>query len=256
MVLLGSVGSFPFLGSPARPKKGLPQYNDDDVFVLSGAEDLVVCDQQPPSGYAPTGYTITRFRPRTEGLFARIERWVRDSDGDTHWRATTRDNVTSLYGKSATARVADPENSRRVYQWLLEESFDSKGNHILYEYVSERQIGRVTPSLSKTAITLRPTSGASFTATRPTTACLKTGAWVRSETAPTTVTTVIQIVTDPPLPFRGTFRLRGPARRPSDTLGPPSAETTIPDTWPVSEDRFSTSARDSKSAPCGAAGVC
>ena len=119
-----------------KTEKGLPRYTNDDVFVLSGAEDLVVCDQQPPVDYAPSGYIVTRYRPRTEGLFARIERWARD-DGDIHWRATTRDNVTSLYGKSAAARVADPVNPRRVFQWLLEESFDAKGNHILYEYVQE-----------------------------------------------------------------------------------------------------------------------
>lgn len=121
-----------------KTEKGLPRYTDDDIFVLSGAEDLVVSDQQPPSEYAPSGYTITRFRSRTEGLFARIERWVRNSDSDVHWRATTRDNVTSIYGKSTSARIADPASPSHAYQWLLEESFDSKGNHILYEYVSER----------------------------------------------------------------------------------------------------------------------
>jgi RHS repeat-associated protein len=120
-----------------KTEKGLPRYTDEDVFVLSGAEDLVVCVEQLPPEYTPPGYTVTRFRPRTEGLFARIEKWVRHSDGDTHWCATTKDNVTSLYGKSESARVADPEKRQHVYQWLLEESFDSKGNHILYEYVKE-----------------------------------------------------------------------------------------------------------------------
>src|SRR5262245_62826565 len=69
-----------------KTEKGLPRYDDSDVFVLSGAEDLVPClkkvvdpingqetwvpeepIQQPP-------YTVYRYRPRTEGLFARIER--------------------------------------------------------------------------------------------------------------------------------------------------------------------------------------
>src|SRR5262249_26129421 len=46
--------------------KGVPRYNDAiDVFVLSGAEDLAPV----PGGSSGA----TRSRPRTEGLFARIE---------------------------------------------------------------------------------------------------------------------------------------------------------------------------------------
>ena len=33
------------------------------------------------------GYVVHRYRPRIEGLFARIERWTRISDGDAHWRS-------------------------------------------------------------------------------------------------------------------------------------------------------------------------
>jgi hypothetical protein len=33
-----------------------------------------------------------------EGLFARIERWTRMSDGDTYWRSISKDNITTLYG--------------------------------------------------------------------------------------------------------------------------------------------------------------
>jgi hypothetical protein len=31
-------------------------------------------------------YTLEKYRPRTEGLFARIEKWTQDNDGDIHWR--------------------------------------------------------------------------------------------------------------------------------------------------------------------------
>jgi Salmonella virulence plasmid 65kDa B protein len=44
------------------------------------------------------GYRVQRYRPRVEGLFARIERWRHRTTGDTHWRAITRDNVLSIYG--------------------------------------------------------------------------------------------------------------------------------------------------------------
>jgi RHS repeat-associated protein len=117
-----------------KTEKGLPRYNASDVFILSGAEDLVPAGQ--PS--FRNGYTVTSFRPRTEGLFSRIECWE-DANGDIHWRATTNDNVTSIYGKTAAARLADPANPRRIYEWLLQETFDTHGNHILYEYSREDQ---------------------------------------------------------------------------------------------------------------------
>ena len=127
-----------------KTEKGLPLYTDDDVFVMSGAEDLVPFlrrSGQNPDAWEPhvttlEPYTITRYRPRTEGLFARIEKWTA-KDGDVHWRATTKSNVTSIYGRSSTARIAHPEHSDKVFEWLLEESFDARGNHILYEYIQE-----------------------------------------------------------------------------------------------------------------------
>jgi hypothetical protein len=116
---------------------------------MSGAEDLVpwlkkVVD--PNSGREtwmpedPTirqNHTVYRYRPRTEGLFARIERWVNNTTHEVHWRATTRDNITSIYGRTSVSRIADPENGQRVYEWLLEETFDAVGNHILYEYARD-----------------------------------------------------------------------------------------------------------------------
>src|SRR3989475_8573709 len=66
-----------------KTDKGLPQYRDaeeSDVYVLSGAEDLVPVLQPDGTRFkddttAP-GYVIHRYRPRVEGLFARIERWT------------------------------------------------------------------------------------------------------------------------------------------------------------------------------------
>ena len=127
-----------------KTEKGLPTYTEDDVFVMSGAEDLVphlkrvsdAPEQWARVERAQGEFTIRRYRPRTEGQFARIERWMR-SDGDIHWRATTKENITSIYGRTPTARIADPERPGDVFEWLLEETFDAKGNHILYEHVQE-----------------------------------------------------------------------------------------------------------------------
>lgn len=132
-----------------KTDKGLPQYVDaeeSDVFLLSGAEDLVPVlaangEREADTTTSP-GFTIHRYLPRTEGLFARIERWTELATGDVHWRSITRDNVTNLYGRDNHARCFDPAEGetahpQRIFEWLLCESYDDKGNAIVYEYAAE-----------------------------------------------------------------------------------------------------------------------
>jgi len=128
--------------------KGVPLYRDateQDVFILTGTDDLVpvlaadgtrwVAEDLDPD------YTVHRYRPRVEGLFARIERWTRKSDGDTYWRSLSRDNVLSLYGKDTGSRIADPTDPTRIFRWLICESQDDKGNAVVYEYKPEDGVG-------------------------------------------------------------------------------------------------------------------
>jgi RHS repeat-associated protein len=127
-----------------KTDKGLPLYRDaeeSDVYLLSGAEDLVPVLQPDGSRFADDttlpGFTIHRYRPRVEGLFARIERWTDQATGDIHWRSITRDNVTTLYGKTEESRIADPSQFGRVFTWLICQSYDDKGNAIVYQYAAE-----------------------------------------------------------------------------------------------------------------------
>jgi RHS repeat-associated protein len=138
------------LSTPAitrKTEKGLPLYRDDeesDVFILTGAEDLVPGRGPDGSRFADTsasGYTVRRYRPRVEGLFARIERWTRWADGDVHWRSISRDNVLTLYGKDDNSRIADPTDPGRIFSWLICETRDSTGNATLYEYKPEDGAG-------------------------------------------------------------------------------------------------------------------
>jgi RHS repeat-associated protein len=140
------------LGTPSvtrKTDKGLPRYagdDDPDVFVLSGAEDLVPVRLGIGAGasldrFERGVYRVQRYRPRTEGLFARIERWTHQSTGDVHWRATTRDNVLNVYGRTPAARIADPEHPERIFSWLLEETRDDRGNIARYGYKAEDGAG-------------------------------------------------------------------------------------------------------------------
>ena len=134
-----------------RTDKGLPRYADyeeSDIFILSGSEDLVpvlrhdedgrwVDEPIPPRD----GYAIKAYRPRTEGLFARIERWTRLDDGATHWRTVSKDNVLTLYGFDANSQIADPSNPKHVFRWLIRGSFDDRGNAAVYDYAGENSEG-------------------------------------------------------------------------------------------------------------------
>jgi hypothetical protein len=130
-------GPFGFGWSLAIPSitrktdKGLPRYVDaaddePDVFIFSGAEDLVpvlvpqgdrwVREPLDPRTRDGQTYAIVRYRPRTEGLFARIERWTNVGDpADCFWRSISRDNVTSWYGRTAASRIAAPDDASRVF---------------------------------------------------------------------------------------------------------------------------------------------
>jgi hypothetical protein len=120
-----------------KTDKGLPQYFDSeesDVFVLSGSDDLVPVLNEDGTRYEDVssfpGYVVHRYRPRVEGLFARIERWTHHTTGKVHWRSITCHNVTILYGKDTRSHIADPAaaNPSRVFSWLICESYDDKGN--------------------------------------------------------------------------------------------------------------------------------
>lgn len=137
-----------------KTDKGLPLYRDNaesDIFILSGAEDLMPALRHSDGAWARDvshrrvhgkEYEIHRYRPRVEGLFARIERWVNFADPqDTFWRSTSRDNVTTLYGRTADSRIADPADRSRIFSWLICETYDDRGNAIVYCYKPEDSAG-------------------------------------------------------------------------------------------------------------------
>jgi hypothetical protein len=142
-----------------KTDKGLPRYQDaaeSDVFILSGAEDLVPVFKQDENGnwqrdengnfvYDETerdGYRVRRYRPRIEGLFARIERWSSQANAeDTFWRSISRDNITTWYGKTAESRIADPQDPTHIFSWLICETYDDKGNALIYRFKAEESAG-------------------------------------------------------------------------------------------------------------------
>jgi len=124
-----------------KTDKELPLYHDlenSDTFILSGDEDLVpVCASNDDIiDTLVGGNKIRTYMPRTEGLNAKIER-ITKPDGYVYWRVTSKDNIVSLYGFSASARVGDPENDKRIFSWKLEYTMDSLGNFAKYSYAND-----------------------------------------------------------------------------------------------------------------------
>ena len=135
-------------GVSRKTSHGLPRYRDmpdfadpegnpADVFILSGAEDLVPVLAREPGR--------VRYRPRTEGLFARIEHVTGDA-GD-FWEVRTRDGLTTLYGTPRPvgangswrdpAVVADPADPDRIFAWRITQTRDLLGNLIRYDYLTD-----------------------------------------------------------------------------------------------------------------------
>ncbi len=140
------------LGIPSiarKTEKKLPEYKDEeesDIFILSGAEDLVPLLEKQGSGLARykkpktidgVNYTVIRYRPRIEGLFARIERWKNNATGEVYWKTITKDNTHSYFGLTDESRVFDPKDTDRVFEWMLCRTHDDKGNIIIYNYRKE-----------------------------------------------------------------------------------------------------------------------
>lgn len=135
-----------------KTDKGLPQYLNavgSDVFILSGAEDLVpvlvqdangkwVREDLPPRTIDGKAYRILRYRPRIEGLFTRIEHWTNTGDAtDVFWCPISKDNITTGHGKTAEKRITDLAAPSRILSRLSCASRDDKGNVIAHSYKPE-----------------------------------------------------------------------------------------------------------------------
>lgn len=127
-------------GVSRKTSKGIPRYrnhsgspHEGDTFILSGAEDLILVTETVGGA---------RYRPRTEGLFARIEHHA--TPETDHWEVRSKDGMVSVYGTpfallNDPAVIANPENRAEIFNWKLTRTTDPFGNTIQYEY--ERDAG-------------------------------------------------------------------------------------------------------------------
>ena len=139
-----------------KTDKGIPRYFDDeesDVFIISGAEDLVPVLEWDATLKVFGGrkmevrkeggrtYRTFTYQPRIEGSFQRILRLVDTETGEVHWEVKTPENSTMIYGDSDNSRIFNPESPSQVFEWLPSRTFDQVGNLIVFEYKPENSEG-------------------------------------------------------------------------------------------------------------------
>ncbi len=136
-------------GVSRKTSKGLPLYDDaGDTFLLSGAEDLVPIELEKTESNTEVR-TRSRYRPRTEGLFARIDHLhivskEHPTDLSDYWEVRSKDGLLSLYGRPRpvgvdedwrdSAAIVDPEYAGHIFAWKLIRTADPFGNRIDYLY--------------------------------------------------------------------------------------------------------------------------
>jgi RHS repeat-associated protein len=143
-----------------KTDKGLPQYLDavdSDTFLFSEVEDLVPEFKKNSDGSFQLDivgeyiinerdssdglFAIRNYKPRIEGLFARIERWTEKANGRIKWRVINKENSTTLFGWTDNSIISNPDDSTKIYEWLPEFIFDDKGNCSHFVYKKEDNIG-------------------------------------------------------------------------------------------------------------------
>jgi hypothetical protein len=142
-----------------RTRKGVPAYTEDDEII--GPSGVVWLPERDRQGVIAatridhyndldleTSYSVTRYFPQIESSFDRIERWSSSDDKPGFWLIHGADGSLHLFGKNPDSRRADPLDTNRVGEWLLEESLNAHGEHILYHYKADATAQRYLSQVS------------------------------------------------------------------------------------------------------------
>jgi hypothetical protein len=132
-----------------QTSKGVPAYDGTDPVMGPGG-DVWMPERSESDGTLvsriattyngePLGktYTVVRHWPRVEGAFALIEHWSTATDAAGFWLIHGADGSLHVYGTNESSRRVDPADPQRVGVWLIEESLNTRGEHIVYEYKAD-----------------------------------------------------------------------------------------------------------------------
>lgn len=126
---------------------GIPKYDGADQYELDGTT-LAVKNSTPTfpnprlESLDNVDYRVTTFLTAPEINYELIERWSDAATGGAFWKVIAKDNTISLYGRDGLSRVSGPEGPLQVFEWLIDQSTDAKGNKIVYTYVGENDVNQ------------------------------------------------------------------------------------------------------------------
>lgn len=125
-----------------KTSKGIPKYDETDVFLLDEGELVPVIDAEGKvQRIVQDDWIITQYRSRIEGSFAQIEHHCQNHGAESYWKVISGDNIMTIYGRNSAARIANPTDSSQVFCWKLEEMTDPNGNRMRYHYKPENGEG-------------------------------------------------------------------------------------------------------------------
>jgi hypothetical protein len=212
--------------------RGVPTYTNKDIFLAPNGDVLV--PEQDAQGQIITtttrtfgtqtlahSYQVTRYLPRVEAGFYRIERWQADGVAD-FWLIHNPSGELLCLGKTAKARMAEPADPQtRIACWMAEESVSPTGEHIYYQYRSAADVG-VTDAAGRDCQAMRLLSSVSY---GNVTASGDLWIW-QDDAAPAKQAWLFTLVLD--------YGARG-----TDSSLPPAFCEPTDTPWPVRQDAFS-----------------
>jgi RHS repeat-associated protein len=117
-----------------RTEKGIPKYDGSDSFLFNGNE-LTLKNKE--SYKNSENFNIYEYLPRIEGDFSLIKYYISEDKSESYWEVITIENEKLIFGKSLNSRIYNLDNNSQIFEWLIEQSTDSKGNRIEFLYKSE-----------------------------------------------------------------------------------------------------------------------
>jgi hypothetical protein len=130
-----------------RTTKGVPRFDGNDPVVGPGGDvwmpeksddgEVIGKTVAAYNGINLGNHRVVRYHPRVEGSFDLIEHWSTTTNTAGFWLIHAADGTLHIYGKAQNARRADPNDPTHVGVWMIDESLNTRGEHVVYEYQAE-----------------------------------------------------------------------------------------------------------------------
>ena len=146
--ILGLGWSLPISEISVETRWGVPLYDSNketEAYLLDGTALVTAYEDEHNNlrlnkpvyhrNYEPRNSNdTTRFYPRVEGAFRKIER-IGTHPSNYHWIVTDKDGTRHYYGFSEQSTLRD--HKRNIAKWMLEKSIDTYGNTVIYNYTTK-----------------------------------------------------------------------------------------------------------------------